>query len=182
MHLIVNKNSNIYASTDMFGGKYTVCMPKSSGSSVSWVFLASQNLGHETINVEYTNTYAECLDKVAKDPKMVMFLVSGSNSPILKKADKMDKFRLASVYGQNPESKVDAKGNKIYTLYTIPKSTYPNMQYRWYWNRSIDTIGVDAVLVLKTDWVKKYGQEAFDSLTLSVLETKTEISRQVNKH
>jgi len=42
-------------------------------------------------------------------------------------------------------------------------------------------LGVQAVLVLRTDWARKFGPEAMDALSKAILEARPEIQRLVNK-
>jgi TRAP transporter TAXI family solute receptor len=180
MQLIVNKSSGITSISDMLDGKTSVCFPKGSGCAVSWDALCAQDPKYKKIPVKHIASNDACVDEVSKNPKIALFLVSSLNSKVLKHADKKGNLRLASVDDTNLLKSNDGHGNKVYSFYEIPKDTYPNLQYRWYWNRSISTLSVKAILVLRTEWVKQYGEEAFDSITLAVLETKSEINRNVN--
>jgi TRAP transporter TAXI family solute receptor len=184
MQLIVNSSSGIKSINDMLDGKVEVCFPKGSGSAASWDALCTQDARYKRIPVKYVVSNNACLEDVSKNPKLALFLVTGLRSPVLQTAEKIasDKgtLRLASVDDPPMLDKLDTHGNKVYTHYEITKDTYPNLQKGWwFFKRDVKTLGVDAVLVLRTEWVKQYGQEALDALTLSVLETKTEVERTI---
>jgi TRAP transporter TAXI family solute receptor len=184
MQMIVNTSSGIKSISDMLDGKVEVCFPKGSGSAVSWDALCAQDPKYKKVPVKLVASNDECLDGVVKNPKLAFFFVSALNSPLLQRAEKIAKekgtLRLASVDDTHMLDRTDSHGNKIYAFHEIPRDTYPGLQHRWYWNRTIATLSVQAILVLRTEWVKQYGEEALDSLTLSVLETKSEINRTIN--
>ena len=100
MQLIVNSGSGIKSISDMLDGKTEVCFPKGSGSSLSWTALCEQDARYKKIPVRYVTSNDACLIEVSNNPKMALFLVSGLNSPVLRKAEKMasdkGKLRLAT--------------------------------------------------------------------------------------
>jgi TRAP transporter TAXI family solute receptor len=184
MQLIVNSGSGIKSINDMLDGKIEICFPKGSGSSLSWKALCEQDAKYKKIPVRYITSNDACLIEVSKNPKLALFLVSGLNSPVLRKAEKMASdtgtLRLATVDDTHMLDKTDTHGNKVYTYYTIPKDTYPTLQKSWwFFKRDVATLGVDAVLVLRTAWVEQYGSEALDALTMSVMETRTDVDRSL---
>jgi TRAP-type uncharacterized transport system substrate-binding protein len=178
LQLLAHKDSGISSISDLKDTN-KVLFPKGSGSASSWAALCNDEPKFKKIKVDYIDSYAKGIEKVIKDKNSVLFLVAALNSPILQKADKTGKLRLASVYDDKLLKLKDSKGNPIYTYYRIDGDVYPNLQYRWWWfNKNIDTLATDAVLVLRADWVKRYGQDAFDALTLAFLETRTEITQK----
>lgn len=182
MQLIVNSGSGIKSINDMLDGKTEVCFPKGSGSSLSWKALCEQDAKYKKIPVRYVTSNDACLEEISRNSKLALFLVSGVNSPVLRKAEKIASdrgtLRLATVDDTHLLDKMDSHGNKVYTYYSIPKDTYPALQKSWwFFKRDIATLGVDAVLVLRTAWVEQYGNEALNALTTSVMETRTDIDR-----
>jgi TRAP transporter TAXI family solute receptor len=184
MQLIVNSSSGIKSVNDMLDGKVEICFPKGSGSSVSWDALCAQDAKYKKIPVKYVASNDACLEEVAKNPKVAMFLVAGLRSPVMQTAEKIAEqkgtLRLASIDDTHMLDKLDTHGNKVYTYYEITKDTYPSLQKGWwFFKRDVKTLGVDAVLVLRSAWVEEYGQEALDSLTMSVLEAKSDVERTI---
>jgi len=184
MQLVVNSKSGIKSIKNMTNGKCSVCMPRGSGTAAAWDALVEQDSSYSKIPV-INDTYGGCLTKTQKDPNVSMFMVAGLNSPVMKIADKTAQksgsLTLASVDDNDFDRKKDKNGNKIYAFHAIPSDTYPGLQHGWLWNHSVDSLTVGAVLVVRTEWVKKYGQEAFEALTFSFLETKDDITKLVNK-
>ncbi len=113
-----------------------------------------------------------------------MFFVGGLNSEFLKKAEKdaekSGNLRLIQIDDKRFLNKVDSHGNTIYKLAEIPSNIYPNLQKGWLFSGSVETLGVQAVLVLRTDWAQKFGPEAMDALSVAVEQTKPEIQRLAN--
>ena len=57
---------------------------------------------------------------------------------------------------------VDQFGNTIYEVATIPHETYPELQEGWlfgYFDSSVETLTVDAILILSKQWVDTYGSK-----------------------
>jgi TRAP transporter TAXI family solute receptor len=184
MQLIVNSSSGIKSINDMLDGKTEVCFPKGSGSAVSWDALCEKDPKYKKIPVRHILMNSESVNEVAKNSKLALFLVAGLNAPAMQQAEKIAKekgtLQLASIEDTHMLDKTDSHGNKVYTYYEITKDTYPALQKGWwFFKRDVKTLGVDAVLVLRTAWVEQYGQEALEALTLSVLETKSEVDRTI---
>jgi TRAP-type uncharacterized transport system substrate-binding protein len=184
LQLVVNTKSGIKSIKDMTNGKCSVCMPRHTGTSAAWDGLVEQDSTYAKIPV-IDGTYGVCLKRAQEDPNVAMFMVAGLNNAVMKIADseakKSGKLRLAAVDDWDFDNKKDKNGNKIYNFYEIPGSAYPGLQSGWLWNHGVDTLAVNAVLVVRTDWVQKYGQEAFEALTFAFLETKDDINKLVNK-
>ena len=184
MQLVVNSKSGIKSINDMLDGKVEVCFPKGSGSSVSWDALCEQDVKYKNIPVKYVMSNDTCLEEVSKNPKVALFLVAGLRSPVMQTAEKIAEQKgtlsLASVDDTHMLDRLDTHGNKVYTYYEITKDTYPSLQKGWwFFKRDVKTLGVDAVLVLRTAWVEHYGNEALDALTMSVLEAKSDVERTI---
>jgi TRAP transporter TAXI family solute receptor len=180
LQLVVNSKSGIKSVKDMSSGKCSVCMPKGSGTAASWDAMIEQDSTYAKIPV-VNDTYGGCLARVQKDPNTAMFMVAGLNSPVMKLADGMDNLALAAMDDWDFNGKKDKNGNKIYDFHAIPSDTYKKLQSGFLWNHSVDTLTVNAVLVVRSDWVTKYGPEAFEALTFAFLETKDDINKMVNK-
>ena len=75
--------------------------------------------------------------------------------------------------------KKDENGNNIYQFVNIPSNAYPALQKGWIWGHDVKTLAVQAVLVLRTDWAKKYGQEALDALSLGVMDAKVDMRKRL---
>ena len=75
--------------------------------------------------------------------------------------------------------KKDENGNNIYQFVNIPSNAYPALQKGWFWGHDVKTLAVQAVLVLRTDWAKKYGQEALDVLSLGVMDAKVDMHKRL---
>ncbi len=183
--LIANRNSGIKSLKDIDPRKNVVFIgPKGSGTALTWQGLAEQNEFYKKIPVRYAD-YSEALAEVEKNPKALMMFVGGLSSDILKMAEqhaeKSGKLRLIEFDDKKLLSKADQHGNQIYKLAEIKSNIYPELQRGWFFSGSVDTLAVQAVLVLRTDWAKTYGAESMDALSVAVLQTKPEIQQLANK-
>jgi TRAP-type uncharacterized transport system substrate-binding protein len=124
------------------------------------------------------------LAEVQGNSKALMMFVGGLNSDFLKKAEelakKSGKLRLVAVDERHFKDKLDKHKNSIYTFVEIPSNIYPSLQKGWIFSGDVETLAVQAILVLRTKWAEKYGPEAMDALSLAILETKPDIQRMVN--
>jgi len=183
VQLIANRASGITAIKDLDPKKHVVYIgPKESGTALTWLGLCEQDPKLKEVPIKHA-TYPEALIEVRKNPKALMMFVGGLNSPFLRKAEeeaqRSGKLRLIAVRDRNFKNKTDKHGNPIYKLVEIPKDVYPALQKGWFFSGNVHTLAVEAVLVLRTDWAKKYAG-AMDALSLAVQETKPEIRRLVN--
>jgi hypothetical protein len=114
-----------------------------------------------------------------------MMFVSGLNNTYLRGADEIakqtGKLHLVAVDDWNFNDKRDDHGNRIYEFVDIGRSVYPNLQKGWLWGTSsVQTVSVQAVAVVRTEWVKQYGAQAMDALAFAVMESSPEITQKVN--
>ena len=118
-----------------------------------------------------------------RNPKVAMLFVGGLHSDILKQAEqaaeRTGKLKLAAVDDGSLVRKKDENGNNIYHFVSIPSNAYPALQKGWIWGHDVKTLAVQAVLVLRTDWAKKYGQEALDVLSLGVMDAKVDMRKRL---
>ena len=113
-----------------------------------------------------------------------MLFVGGLKSEILDKAEaiarKSGNLRLVALNDKHFIGKLDNHGNTIYRFVKIPKDIYPALQKGWFFSGDVESLGLQAVLVLRSDWAEKNGPQAMDALSLAILETKPEIGRLIN--
>jgi TRAP transporter TAXI family solute receptor len=176
--------SSVSQMKDLIGSNVTVYLgPKGSGSEVSWKALCEAAPAYGKVQTKNA-AYADAIRDMAKSDRVAIFLVAGLNSPIADKINEIAKkksLKLIPVYDKVLADKKDVNGNLVYTLYEIEGNTYPNLQYRWYWfNRTVETLGANAVLVVRSDWVKHYGPEAMDLITFGVLEAKEKLLKKMH--
>ncbi|HCQ04716.1 MAG TPA: hypothetical protein DIT99_30395 [Candidatus Latescibacteria bacterium] len=104
------------------------------------------------------------MNQVSDSNSAVMMFVAGLNSPLLQEAnDKYGhKVNIVTIDEQHFSTSVDQFGNTIYDVATIPDDTYPNLQVGWlfgFGDNSLETLSVDAVLILSKRWVDTYGSK-----------------------
>ena len=182
--LIANRDGGIKSLKDIDPKRDLVYIgPKGSGTALTWEALCELEPKYKGIPVKNAD-YFSALAAVEKDPKALMFFVGGLNSDFLKKAEqdakRSGKLRLAVVDDPSFKGKVDKHNNPIYKLTDISSTIYPSLQKGWIWGSDVKTLAVQAVLVLRTDWAKKYGPGSMDSLSLAILEAKPDIQHMVN--
>lgn len=182
--LIANRDSGIKSIKDVDPKKNVVIIgPKGSGTALSWEGLAEQSAWYRKIPTKYAD-YDQGLAEVLRNPKALMLFVGGLNSELIKRAEKeakqTGKLRLVDVNDPRFAVRKDQFGNPIYKIVSIPSNVYPELQRAWFLGHAKDTLGVQAVLVLRSEWVKKYGPEAMDALSTAIQKTKPEIQKLVN--
>ncbi len=181
--LIANRKSGIKSVKDINPKKHIIFVgPKESGTALTWQAITEQSAWYRRIPVKYGD-YSEGLAEVERNPNVVMLFVGGLGSDFLKKAEqaaeKSRNLRLVQFDDRRFASLRDAHGNRIYKLMEIPSSVYPELQRGWIFSGSVDTLAVQAVLVLRSDWVQKFGPEAMDELSIAVNKMKPEIRKLV---
>jgi TRAP-type uncharacterized transport system substrate-binding protein len=186
VQMIANTSSKVKSVSDLDPKKHVIYTgPEGSGTSVTWKGLCLQNKAYEKIQVKHAD-YSTALQEVVSNPKAVMLFVSGLHSKLLDEAEvlakKTGKLRLVAVNDRHFDDKKDEHGNKIYNFVEIPPKVYPALQkeYRgWIWDSNTETLAVQAVLVLNTEWLKSYGEDAMDALSFAVLQVAPEINQKV---
>ena len=185
VQMVANTDSGIKRVKDLKPGKHTVYIgPEGSGTAKTWEGFVLQDPGYKKIKTENAS-YEEALAKVAQDPNCVMMFVSGLNNAYLRAADeiakKSGKLRLVAVDDWNFNDKRDEHGNRIYEFVDIGRNVYPNLQKARLWGTSsVETVSVQAVAVVRTEWVKQYGSQAMDALAFAIMESSPEITQKVN--
>lgn len=181
VQMIANKKSGIHTVKDLLPhGKHILYIgPKGSGTAMTWKGFCDEDSHYRSIKTRHAS-YEEALKVVQKNKNAVMMFVSGLNSSLLKKAEALAKrtktVRLVQVNDWDFNDTQDQFGNDVYSFVEIPSDTYPNLQKGFFTGKTIETIGVNAVLAVRTDWAKTYGPEALDALTYAVLEAQPLIS------
>jgi TRAP transporter TAXI family solute receptor len=182
--LIANRKSGIKSIKDIDPRKHFVYVgPKGSGAALTWEALGDQIAFYKKIPAKFGD-YAEALAEVERNPRALMLFVGGLRSDFLKKAEqdaeKSGNLRLVQLDDKRFAKKRDSHGNAIYKIADIPSDIYPSLQKGWIFSGSVDTLAVQAVLVLRTDWAQRFGPEAMDVLSKALLQTRPEIERMVN--
>jgi TRAP transporter TAXI family solute receptor len=183
VQLIVNSNGSVNSIQDIDPRKTVVYIgPEGSGTSMTWEGLRQQRQRYKKIQIKLAG-YDVGEREVERNRRTAKLFVGGLHSDILKQAEqaaeKTGKLKLAAVDDRSLVSKKDENGNNIYKFVTIPSNAYPALQKGWIWGHDVKTLAVQAVLVLRTDWVKKYGQEALDSLSLGVMDAKVDMRKRL---
>lgn len=185
VQMVANTASGIKDVHDLKAGKHTVYIgPEGSGTAKTWEGFVLQDPGYKSIKTANAS-YEEALQKVIQDPNCVMMFVGGLNNNYLKAAEelavKTRKLRLVAVDDWNFNNKRDGNGNRIYKFVKIGRKVYPGLQKGLLWgSNAVETISIQAVGVVRTDWVKQYGSEAMDVLSFAIMESSPVITRRVN--
>ena len=186
VQMIANKKSDINSVKDLLpNGRHILYIgPKGSGTAMTWSGFCSQDSYYKKIAVRHA-PYDIALEQVINDKNSVMMFVSGLNSRILKTAEqeaaKNKTIRLVEVNDWNFNNASDPFGNKIYKFVNIPSDTYPALQKTFvFFGKEIETIAVEAILAMRTDWAQKYGPESVDALSFAVMETQPVIKNLTN--
>ena len=172
VQLVANRGSGIKSIKDVDPQKHVIFIgPEDSGTAITWEGLCLQDEHYGKIPVKHAD-YTTALKEVETNPNALMMIVSGFRSDYLQQAEQFaketGKLRLVAVDDWDFNDKQDEHGNSIYSFVKIPSNTYPSLQKGWIWGRKVETLAVMAVLVLRDDWVKRYGANALDALSLAV--------------
>ena len=184
VQLIANRRGGIKSVKDIDPSKNVIFIgPKGSGTAMTWEALCEQDERYRKIPIKYED-YSTSLDQVQNNPNALMLFVGGLNSDFLKKAEERAKksgnLRLVAVDDRKLVDKLDGQGNAIYRFVQIPSNVYPHLQKGWIFKTDVETLAVEAVVVLRNEWAANHGTESMDALSLAVMETKPEIQRFVN--
>ncbi len=182
--LVANRDSGVKSVKDIDPQKNVIYVgPKGSGTALTWEGLCEQDERYRKIPIKYAS-YSAGLAEVQANSKALMMFVGGLNSDFLRKAEelakKSGKLRLVAVDEGHFKDKLDKHGNSIYSFVEIPSNIYPSLQKGWFFSGDVKTLGVQAILVLRTEWAEKFGPSAMDALSLAILETKPDVQRLVN--
>ncbi len=184
IQMIANRESGIKSVKDLDPDENTLYIgPKGSGVGMSWEGFCLEDEHYRKIPTKHAS-YEEALEIVQKDPNAVMMYVSGLNSGLLRTAEKLAEengdLRLVTVDDWDFNDARDSHGNRIYTFTDIPSKVYPALQKGFIFGHDIETLAVDAVFVVRTKWVEKYGAEAMDELSFAVMEAQPEVVKRVS--
>ncbi len=164
VQLIVNEDSAIASVSDLEPNTHIVYVgPRGSGTHRAWEGFVLQDPRYGEFNTRFAG-YEEALSQVAENANAVMLFVAGLNSELLKEADRQYGLQLSMVAVDEHyfSTAVDQFGNTIYEVATIPHETYPELQEGWlfgYFDSSVETLTVDAILILSKQWVDTYGSQ-----------------------
>lgn len=164
VQLIVNEDGGIASVSDLDPNTHIVYVgPRGSGTHRAWEGFVLQDPRYGDFNTRFAS-YEEALSQVAGDANSVMLFVAGLNSELLKEADRQYGTQLSMVAVDEHyfSTAVDQFGNTIYEVATIPHETYPELQEGWlfgYFDSSVETLTVDAILILSKRWVDTYGSK-----------------------
>ena len=187
VQLLVNENSLVEKITDLDPGKHTVYLgPRGSGTHGAWEGFVLQNERYGDFNTRYAS-YDEALSQVASNTDAVMLFVGGLNSDLLKRAN----INYATQINMVPVDEMeftraeDQFGNTIYSAATIPHETYANLQDGWifgyFGDSSLETLKVEAVLILSHRWVDSYGSRPMTLFEDAVWRSIDEIEKVVGE-
>ncbi len=184
IQMIANRDSGIKSVKDIDPDVNTLYIgPKGSGVGMSWEGLCMEDEHYRKIPTRYAS-YEDALAIVQKDPNAVMMYVAGLNSGLLRTAEQLAKehgnLRLVAVDDWDFNDAHDSHGNRIYTFVDIPSKVYPALQKGFIFGHDIETLAVDAVFVVRTEWVEKYGSDAMDTLSFAVMEAQPEVAKRVS--
>lgn len=164
VQLIVNEDGGIASVSDLDPNTHIVYVgPRGSGTHRAWEGFVLQDPRYGEFNTRFAS-YEEALSQVAGNADAVMLFVAGLNSELLKEADRQYGLQLSMVAVDEHyfSTAVDQFGNTIYEVASIPHETYPELQEGWlfgYFDSSVETLTVDAILILSKQWVDTYGSK-----------------------
>ncbi|AFM26796.1 TAXI family TRAP transporter solute-binding subunit [Desulfomonile tiedjei] len=183
--LIANRDSGIKSVQDIDPSKNVVLVgPKGSGTALTWEALGYLDKRYQKIPFQYSD-YDSALSEVQKNSKALMLFVGGLNSDFLKKAEsvaeKSGNLRLVTLDDRHFARRADKHGNSIYRFAEIQSDIYPSLQKGWFFSGDVRTLAVQAVVVLRTEWARKFGPEAMDALSKAILTVKPDIQKLANR-
>ncbi|WP_432735864.1 TAXI family TRAP transporter solute-binding subunit [Maridesulfovibrio sp. FT414] len=174
VQMIANRASGIKSVKDIDPKKHILYTgPKDSGTAITWESFCELDSSYKKIPTR-SASYEMALDIVKNNDYAVMMFVSALNSDFLKKAEAMASsgsgLRLITVDDWDFNNINDSNGNKVYSFIKIPSEVYPALQKGWFWGKDIETIAVEAALVINPDWIMNNGVENLNILSSAVVE------------
>jgi TRAP transporter TAXI family solute receptor len=184
VQMIVNRKSGIDSVKDIDSDNILYIGPKNSGTSLTWKGFCYQDEKYSRIRTENLS-YEEALKRVNSNPNAAMIFVASLNSELIKSADALaarsDNIKLVPVDDWDFNDAKDSNGNTIYHFVDIPEGTYPNLQRGMIWGTNkVETLAVKAILVVRSEWVHKYGAAVMDTLSFGIIQAKPMMLRRIN--
>ena len=162
--LLVADNSKIKSIEDLNNNNKVFIGPKGSGTSVTWQGFCLADSRYKNIPTENLD-YDQAFKSVASNPDQAALVVIGVDSTLLS-SSRTNGLKLVPVNDNDLVGKKDSDGNQIYDSLWIEKSAYPHLL-----SNDLETLSIDAVWILLTDWVNGYDVGAFDSVNYGVAES-----------
>lgn len=183
VQMIANRDSGITSVSDLDPDRHVLCIgPEGSGTAMTWEGFCTEDDWYRSIRTRNMD-YGAALEEVQRNPDMVMMFVSGLHSSLLERAEKMAEksgdLRLVAVDDWDFNDTRDEFGNRVYSFIDIPSGAYPELQKGFLFSSDVETLAVNSVLVVRTDWVETYGPEAMDSFSFAVLEAKPDVLERI---
>lgn len=162
VHLFCNRESGIDQVTDLEGSKAVVAIGENgSGTQVTWAAMGLEDEDYTKVQtLPLGGKVALVKVKAGQDVQCGLY-VGGLNSAYMREVDKYgEQIQLVDFDDNDFNDAEDPKGNDIYQFVEIDAGTYPGIQGNW---SDIDTITVQATLVLNTGWIEAHpdGYEKF---------------------
>ena len=188
VQLLVNEDSGIFKFTDLAPQTHVIYVgPRGSGTHGAWEGFVLQDETYAEFNIRYAS-YDEALNQVAGNTEAVMLFVGGLNSDLLKRANinYATQINLVPMDEHHFSEAVDQFDNTIYSVATIPHETYSNLQDGWifgyFGDSSVETLKVEAVLILSQRWVDAYGSRPMTVFEDAVWRSIDEIEKVVGEN
>ncbi|MBF0587499.1 MAG: hypothetical protein HQL53_00075 [Magnetococcales bacterium] len=191
--LLVNDKSGIKGAEDLDPDKHTLYIgPKGSGVKSSW-----SNLAHHAAQPAFLGfggeakygqiktarlPYLKAAQKVARDKNAVMLMVVGLSAPILQEINDRfgDRIKLAPFDDDRFVNAEDREGQPIYDACQIPGGRYDKLQRGWF-DSSVETLCVDAVMVVSDKWIKSEGPAAEKAMIAAAGVTASQLKARISK-
>ncbi|MBF0186898.1 MAG: hypothetical protein HQL50_03130 [Magnetococcales bacterium] len=170
--LLVNEKGSIADLDDLDAKKHTIITgPVGSGTHSAWRNLAEHaaqpwflGFGGKKIYSRMKTqslAYREGAAHVARNRNSAMLVVMGLGSPLMQWINDTygDALKLVPFEDKRFVKAEDREGNPVYDACTIPGNRYPALQEGWL-DTSVDTLCVDAVLLVSPRWVAVSGKQA----------------------
>ena len=175
-HLIVNRKSGIEELDDLKAGKNTVLVPSGSGMEVTWKNIVKSDSKYAGIRTENLSGNTALL-RVTSNPNAVMFVTISLGSRILANAKKHKKDLMIVAVDDSDLLKIkDQWGNTVYTKAELSAKNYKGLIEDGWLSDTINTVALNAVLVLSKKWTEDHGQEGVEAFSTSVLKAKSIMS------
>ncbi|WP_027721584.1 TAXI family TRAP transporter solute-binding subunit [Maridesulfovibrio zosterae] len=184
VQMIANRDSGIKSVKDINPDKHILYIgPKGSGTAMTWKAFCVLDSRYKKIPTR-TAGYDQALQEVRENPYAVMMFVSGLNSEFIHKANQLASsgtgLQLVTVDDWDFNDVSDSDGNDVYKFVEIPSGVYPALQKGWIFGHDIETIAVESVMVLKSDWIDRNGAETLDSLSSAIVEAKSIMQKRIS--
>jgi TRAP transporter TAXI family solute receptor len=180
-HLVCNTGSGVGSISDLRGNTKAKVLTgdAGSGAEISWSNWVKLDPSYGKVATDRVGgTQAVLRVRDGSEAQCALF-INGLKAPLMGQVNEQagDRVQLVPVGDGTLDNAKDPSGTKVYQFADIPGGTYKALQ-RGFFSTSVETLTVDALVVLRSDWAEK-SRRGLDDLSDAVLRATPMIRQRV---